>query len=306
MLRAMLYSLVRQCGLRKLIPLAAAASLAACGAEHNVRKYSAEIRRLADADGPVPAEEISSRYDRRLVRHSNSESIVHLSTPAIRDLFDSTFIAAFSGANPRHAKALGRVAAEMSRRAQLQAQDVRDLQGVLILVRDFDAARRLKAEFPSFELETVPMVVGAANADGPNAMELSPDGAKLQLMGFAPMMGPRIVIVSSLSCGPSNRALKDIKTNGPVKEIFEKYASWVMPPQSILDVEKMTLWNTENPGFRFRHAFSPAGWQGIDTWNETPIFYFLKDGQQKAKVIGWPKAGRWDELRAGLKTIGLM
>ncbi len=293
-------------GLRCLLLAASASPLVACRPELNVRKGSTDIRKLAEADGPIPAKEIASQFDRRLLRYASPDSVVQLSTSALRELFDATFITAFSGANPRHAMALGRVFAEMSRRGQPQAQDVRDFQGVLILVRDFDAARKLKAQYPTFELESIPAVVGTPSADGPSSMELSADGKTLEIQALGRLAGPRIVIISSLSCGPSNRALEDIGKDAQLRGVFEKYASWVMPPQSILDAEKMALWNTENPGLRFRHALSSKGWQGIDTWNETPIFYFLMDGQQKAKVIGWPKAGRWNELRAGLKTIGLM
>lgn len=281
-------------------------TLSACRAEHNVRKYSIEIRKMADTDGPIPAKEISTRYDKNLARYSQAESIVSLSSSALRDLFDATFTTAFSGANPKHAKALGTVAAELSARGQLQPQDARDLQGVFILVRDFDGARRLKVEHPNSDLETIPKVLGTPSAEGPSAMELSPDGAELQIRHLSQVPGPRIVIVSSLSCGPSNRALMDIKQDPTMRAIFEKHASWVMPPQSILDAEKMTKWNAQNPGLQFSHAYSPAGWQGIDTWTETPVFYFLMNGKQKAKIFGWPKAGRRDELRAGLKSIGLL
>lgn len=260
---------------------------------------------MADVEGPVPVKKISSRYDQYLARHANPESTVALSSSALRDLFDATFTVAFAGADPKHARALGIVAGELSRRGQLQPQDARDLQGVYILVRDFNAARRLKAEHPNSDLETIPKVVGGPSAEGSNAMELSPDGAELQIQRLQQMSGPRIVVISSLSCGPSNRALADIKQDATMGAIFEKYASWIMPPQSILDAEKMTQWNAQNPGLRFSHAYSPAGWQGIDTWTETPVFYFLMDGQQKAKIFGWPKGGRWDELRAGLKAIGL-
>lgn len=284
----------------------AAVSFSGCGAERNVRKYSIEIRKMADIEGPIPTKEIASRYDQYLARYSNSESTVKLSSSALRDLFDATFTVAFAGADSKHARALGIVAGELSRHGQLHPQDARDLQGVYILVRDFDGARRLKAEHPNSDLETIPRVVGGPSAEGPSVMELSPDGAELQIRRLSQLPGPRIVIISSLSCSPSNRALADIRQDAKVGPIFEKYASWVMPPQSILDAEKMTQWNQQNPGLRFSHAYSPAGWQGIDTWTETPVFYFLMDGKQKAKIFGWPKAGRWDELRAGLKSIGLL
>lgn len=291
---------------RLVVLLAVASFVAACGAERNIRTYSAEIENLNGAEGEVPVKEIASRYERHLARYTTAESVVRLSTTALRNLFDSTFTAALASANSSHAYALGTVAAEMARRGSLRRGDVTDLQGIYIQAREFDNARRLVSEYPDYKLETIPEVTGKVSTAAANSMELSPDGSELQIRDFAQASGPRIVVVSSLRCGPSNRALGDIKGASLINEIFKKHAIWVMPPQSRLDVKEMTLWNAENPGFRFLHAYSPDGWQGIDIWNETPVFYFLRDGQQKVKVIGWPKDGRWDELKAGLKAIGLM
>jgi hypothetical protein len=52
-------------------------------------------------------------------------------------------------------------------------------------------------------------------------------------------------------------------------------------------------------------AYKREEWPMIERW-ETPVFYFFRDGRVVGKVIGWPVAGRKNEIRRSLRRAGLL
>ena len=181
------------------------------------------------------------------------------------------------------------------------------MQGVYVQMRMLDEAGRFHAQHPSMGLAPIPAVrVPAPLPSGaPTAMTVSPDGRAL-VRHPVDLSGPaRIVVVAHPRCHFSRNAMLAIEADPVLSQVFRESAMWLMPPDFRLEVDAVHRWNEAHPLTRLMLAYKVDEWPQLDYWG-TPTFYFFQEGELEAKVTGWPKGGRREELLAALREVGLL
>lgn len=231
-----------------------------------------------------------------------SDSDLHL-------LFRAASIAMFGTNDPKYFDAMDRPLAELRARELASKDDYRMMHGALVLARDFERADALAQTHPAMELAATPPIIDRVPAEhsGPTEWAVSPDQYQLVHQAVDLDVPAKVIVVAHPDCGFSRGAMEAVESDPVLGPLFAEHAHWLAPQAHRLDVERLQLWNREHPSIEMTLAVDAREWPAIDEW-ATPIFYFFKDGELKAKVKSWPLdgAGQRDEVIAALDEIGLL
>ncbi len=180
--------------------------------------------------------------------------------------------------------------------------------------RQFEKAAALRASRPDLEIAAPPELIASGAKTLQNAgrddrlrpvLSLS-DGALRQEL-FDVKAPAFVIVISHPGCGFSKAAVAAIRDDPELNDLMNAHARWVASPYTSLTDGAISKWNAENPAQSFRYADASSDWPEINYWG-TPSFYFFRDGELAAKVVGWPKddaPGRRALLRQGFRAIGI-
>jgi hypothetical protein len=108
-----------------------------------------------------------------------------------------------------------------------------------------------------------------------------------------------IVVVGLPSCQYTQHAVKDIDSNEDLRQLLESNTSWLAPADQTIDIELFQKWNQTHPRKAMVIAYRASDWPEINDW-ATPTFYVYRNGVVVAKVSGWPRQGRAEELKRAI------
>jgi len=121
-----------------------------------------------------------------------------------------------------------------------------------------------------------------------------------------------IIVVTSPMCNPSRRFHDHLERSHDLKSIFDKNSLWLNSPSGRFYPEKSIELEAQIAPNRITYL-NPYGEDNYEftalldlDLSSYPVFYFVQNGQVQAKLVGWPNGGRSDELRQGMKMIGLL
>lgn len=225
-----------------------------------------------------------------------------------RDL-DLVFRAAQAAAlytlDPRHIRDMQSALHGLEARGLASRRHYMHAQKTFIKARQIGEALELWRRRPE-DVEAVPALREAAGIEPgqPTEWVVAPDRPELLRRGVD-LRAAQVVVVSHPRCHFSRDAMRDIADDPVLAQAFDAHARWLAPPDGSFSLDAIQAWNRENPGQTVALAFRREEWPIIDSWS-TPTFYFLDDGVVVAKVEGWPRGGRRDQLLTALRRVGLM
>lgn len=208
---------------------------------------------------------------------------------------------------PRALPTMRRIVSELEQRGEDVGEPLRALYKSYVLAREFAGARALVARYPTLSgLELVPPIVPTvgmpetvsattAEASSRATWRLTSEAALARTNRAIPN-GFFVVAIVAPQCHFSTRAMNAIVRDAELGSIFAN-AIWLVPPAESLDTALVQQWNTANPRYQFEHVNSVSEWPEVEYW-DTPQFYFLANGRVIDTVVGWPREGRKNALRA--------
>ena len=222
-------------------------------------------------------------------------------------LFDITDKVAFYSESGDVAKDMEGPFLEISNRRLAMKQRVTDFHYVCLLTRRFDAASTLVKKYPEAHLLHPPLIRKSVHFAKTERVFSIADGVRsVSIEKLSWKKGPRIIMLSSPTCNPSNQAISDIESDPSLKLLFEAHALLIHSSHDIAELPEIVAWKQKHPSLRNYIAYSSADWPQFKKWG-TPTFYFIKDGKILSSFGGWkdPVSESKAALVRGMELIGL-
>jgi len=114
------------------------------------------------------------------------------------------------------------------------------------------------------------------------------------------LKGKQLLVLAHPVCHFCFNAAKAIAKEPELTAFLETHAVWLSPPDRYFGWQTHNQWNQRFPATPIAILKSEEKLPMLDSWG-TPTFYFMENGKVMAKIVGWPKEGRMDELKGKIK-----
>ncbi len=297
---------------KHLLALMCPLMLAACGCSKSVIRKADEVRTLDERrlESETALEfraRITKEYDRLLASEVAPNKLARLDTVALTALFGGVSSAFFYSEEPATLTALESVFTELERRGSSTDDQARELYRDYLIGRLPARARGLAERLSLSGLTAPPRFEESSDlltTVGARVYEVSPDADALRLTRLKSEPGPRIIMLASPNCSPSNKASRDIESDARLKRAFADHAWLLTAPSLSLSPGDIARWNIQHPTLKSRIAYSKRDWPALNL-GVTPVFYVFREGRLLRTVTGWTPASR-AELEEGLRDAGLV
>jgi hypothetical protein len=175
--------------------------------------------------------------------------------------------------------------------------DARELYAAMVLLRRFEAAKRL-AESHRIDIKSrLPTLRTLPEVQSPRYRVMAATSLdNLEIRHWAPPAGRSIVVVAGPDCARSRKAVMDITADADLAPIFENRSIWLAPPTLSADTGRTMDWLREGAQSNRFAVFAEEDWPDIDMY-ETPVFFVMEDGVVKKTIRGWLPPESMTELR---------
>lgn len=224
-----------------------------------------------------------------------------------RELFEATRIAAFYAPDADIVMQLRRAHDAMESRGELLPEHRRQMFEAYVSARRFDEAAEVHRRLPeagSRDWVRVRLPPPAAE-NGPLAWSFDAQRREISASPLDLSQRVRIVVVASAGCPKCAHAARDIAADRELDRTFSHHATWLADPRDLTGLESVAAWNRMHPGAPLWIADRRDDWPWIRRWL-FPAFYFLREGEVVAQVVGWPPEGRRAELIDAARRVGLV
>lgn len=273
------------------------------------RRYN-EFSQAIDASSGNPDKERARVLEKKyqeLFPVTDADSLARAANDDLELLYRSTVNASRLVGRPDYVQRVERILGALHSRRLASKRHYSYLYGLYIQMRMLDEAKRLSDQDPSWGMDPVPefRVADTLPAGWPTELVVSQERHELVRRSVDVTAPAQIVVIAHPSCHFSSDAMLAIEQDPVLADVFRNHAKWLAPVDFSFDFDVIRDWNTQHPRTEIALAFNPNEWPMLDSW-ATPTFYFLKHGKLLAKVVGWPKEGRRDELRMAARQVGLL
>ncbi len=154
--------------------------------------------------------------------------------------------------------------------------------------RMFDAARALRVRHPGMQFPSIPDEIDSASTAEPggwSAYAISNDWKRAELKSLRLDRGVKVVMVILTGCPAAEAALEDLLGHTETSRTFRRDGLILT---ARFDAEGISLWKKHfafDPMFIARKA---ADFPGL-SFDDSPRFYFLRDGKIVSDFIGWDR-----------------
>lgn len=226
---------------------------------------------------------------------------------ALEAMFEALEVVAFYSHGTAPARELLSLASELERRSLATAQQLETVHAALVAARLLDEARAFHDAHPDLEARRVPAVEDRTTQSGGDPPVLVWDAGRGMLVRESVDLDAeyQVLVVSHPSCGFSQAASGAIQDDPELGPLFERHATWIVAPPGNLPLDAIERWQSAQPAQRIALIDSPPTWSFIEV-EQTPTFYFLRNGDVVERVQGWPDEGNREALVAGLQRIGAL
>lgn len=172
----------------------------------------------------------------------------------------------------------------------------------------YQAARRLRADFPDAGLPQVPELVPPPAPEREGSRKVwRVDGEANRLLGdwLAPD-GAKLLVVTSPGCSFCRAAASELPADEVLGPLVGSNAVWLAERSMNNTFRSIVQWNERFPQSPTLLVDDPADWP-IAEFESTPQFHFVRDGEIVHTLVGWrggPEALR--SLADGFDRLGLL
>ena len=172
----------------------------------------------------------------------------------------------------------------------------------------YQAARRLRTDFPDADLPQVPEIVPAPASGAEGARKVwHVDGEANRLRGdWLALEEVKLLIVTSPGCGFCRSAARELSADEVLGSLMQSHAVWLAERSMNNTFRSIAHWNEHYPHSPTLLIDDPVDWP-IDDFESTPRFHFVRDGEIVDTLVGW--RGGPESLRAladGFDRLGLL
>lgn len=263
--------------------------LSAC-ASPEARTFAASARVIAAAD-KFPGD------PRELAKAAVELHPAELTEASIRDFSLETIVSLHSAAetaafyDPGAEDLVLLQARALEEKIRRNGENKKELKRMFIAymgARMFDSARSLRARHSGMQFPSIPDEIESASTAMPggwSAYAISNDWKRAELISLPLDRGVKVVMVILTGCPAAEAALEDLLGNAETSRTFRRDGLILT---SRFDAEGISLWKkhfTFDPMFITRKA---SDFPGFD-FDNSPRFYFLRNGKIVSDFIGWDR-----------------
>ncbi|HJR72088.1 MAG TPA: hypothetical protein VJ806_00425 [Luteimonas sp.] len=259
-----------------------------------------------EAEDAFRAKQVSAAYARSRFGALTVADRKRLSDADARWVYQGTNIASFYTAETTITHDQIAALADLERRGTASDADIKDTYRALVATRDFAAADSFKKTHKASNLPGLPTFhseLGPGFKEGPTELVVEKSGSVLIRRPAAIRSGTDIFVVAHPLCHFTQAAIRDLEADPALRQLFATHSKWIAPQGRETDFAVFDEWNKAHPDTVMTVAYKRQEWPALSDW-ATPVFYFMRDGKVVAKVAGWPKEGRKQELRGAAAKIG--
>ena len=259
-----------------------------------------------EAEDAFRAEQVAAAYARSRFGALTAADRKRLNDADARWVYQGTNIASFYTVDPVITQDQIAALADLERRGTVSDADTKDTYRALVATRDFAAADRFKKTRKISNLPGLPTFhseLGPGFKEGPTELVVEKAGSVLTRRPAAIRPGIDIFVVAHPLCHFTQAAIRDLEADPALRQLFARHSKWIAPQARETDFTVFDEWNKAHPDMVMTVAYKRQEWPALNDW-ATPVFYFMRDGKVVAKVAGWPKEGRKQELWQAAAKIG--
>ena len=236
-------------------------------------------------------------------RGRQNASYIHTASPSeVEVLFQAANTVSFYTGKSAYAQDMALDLERLSRAGMATGDEYEDLYGAHLEARDFVQAEAVATQHLGGSIRS-PTVLGTVDSSKPAVLLPRRDGS-LQATPVA-FAKNQIVIVAHPLCHFTQNAVHYIEQHPGLQRVFAEHSLWVVPPDRKLDTTVVQQWNNHHPALPMSFAYNRFAWPHFDAW-DTPVFYFLRDGNLVDTIAGWPTGGHAKDLNDALARLGLL
>ncbi len=271
----------------------------ATGIGDNYRKFLDLLGQSARDDSWLRTQRVAEVYPAWFPELSDAR-MDQLDLAEVEDLFNAAKLYEFYTKDSAGLDRMRAIYAVLARKGRAGPDEQADLYGGLVDQRrfreasDFAHEHRLRLDEA---LPSLPKPVPSETSHG--YLRVNKDALAFQR---APMTGPEVIVVASPLCPYTRRAAAAIEHDPGLGRAFRRWAIWLVPEERALHMPAVRAWNAGHPGMPMNLVYHRKDWPLVRWW-ETPVFYFVLNGQLVRTVVGWPQAGQLQQLRQGLAQL---
>ncbi len=264
------------------------------------RLHAVEQAALRLEDAQARDALITKRYQAFFPGRMTAQALRRTSVADLHWLFRAAAIPAFYTPQRRYVEDMQRVVEELAARGAATDAEHQELFQAMVALRDFAAARAVLQRAPGMHVDPLPIVPAAFDDPAVTAFDVEATADVLVPLRLDVRRGAHLVVVAHPACAFSRNAIEAIERDPALAEFLASTTVWMAPVSGRLHLQDFRDWNRAHPGAHLVQAWHAGQWPQITDW-ATPQFYALRDGKVVAHVVGWPKSGRREELRALLQ-----
>jgi len=205
-----------------------------------------------------------------------------------------------------HVQMQKNVLEEKLRRKKAHDHDLSEMLMTYLSARNLDQAAAFRNRFPNTQLPMVPEIISSTATPQStlwNVYDISDGGKKAQLRALPMGTGPQIVMIMLTGCSAGETAMSDILADAEFGPLFRKHGTVIT---NKFDSQGISMWQDY---FKFPGVYIISKKSAFPNFkfDNSPQFYFLKDGKIISEQLGWGRDNRKPEsmtkFRKGLQSI---
>jgi hypothetical protein len=247
--------------------------------------------------------DLATQYQ-RLVSKVNQIGLADLSNNDVADFLEASMTLSFYLNERAYADQMRSAFDELERRGLDKKHHGKDMFDHYVAARMLDEAALFAKQHPHADLPKLPRYKDVSTAGLPTLWRFSGDGMTVTRHSLPPTTSAHVVVVSSPWCHFSLDAAEAIMRDARLSRLMANHSTWIVPQSVVPDFGAIPQWNRAHPSTPMEVVYRRNEWPSISSWG-TPGFYFFKDGQLAATVVGWPGDDQKARIEGGFRTIGL-
>lgn len=220
-----------------------------------------------------------------------------------RDFFEASYRMVFYTNEMRHVREMRAALDELQSRHLDIDRDRKKMLGSYVSARMFDDAKAYAALPMNWALPKPPALQDmSGGVKVPTLLRVDSDGILATRHAHSITHGTEVIVVSSPGCHFSREAADAIARDPEMAAMMKRTSTWIVPQEVVENFAGIAEWNLKYPNSFMEAVYVQTEWPFVASW-QTPVFYFMKEGEVVTSVTGWPGDHPLAELRAAFARI---
>jgi hypothetical protein len=115
--------------------------------------------------------------------------------------------------------------------------------------------------------------------------------------------GRWIVGILHPNCGFSRQAMEALSATDTKRSLSKNWNTlWITGQKDLTPIDTLSDWNRNSKLFELSVPYETKAWPRFIDFSETPVFYFLKDGEVINEVRGWPTDEQKERFKRAIRS----